>query len=219
VTRSAALDTLLLAAALLSSCGGSTESPDDAAPAAAPHDHSAAASAVAASDLSVYQLESQWTDQHGRTRRLAELAGRPQALALVYTNCGSACPRIVGDLKRLEAEFPQLGLVLVSIDPERDTPGRLREFAEGSGLGERWTLLNGEDRALMELAAVLGVRYRRVSPTDFVHSNLITVLDAAGNIAYRQEGLGEAERTIAALRGRPELTSASPAGSTTSPRS
>jgi protein SCO1/2 len=95
--------------------------------------------------------------------------------------------------------------VLVSIDPQRDTPGRLLEFAHGSRLGERWTLLNGDDDALIELAAVLGVRYRRVSETEFVHSNLITVLDAAGNIAYRQETLGEVTGTAAALREMPEL--------------
>lgn len=196
---------ILLGGLLLSACGR-----NGAQPAGDVHSHHAAATDVAgaeavaaapASDLSVYQLESEWTDQHGRTRKLAELAGRPQAVAMVYTHCGSACPRIVGDLKRLEAEFPQLGLVLVSIDPERDSPGRLLEFAQGSRLGERWTLLNGADGALMELAAVLGVRYRRVSDTEFMHSNLITVLDAVGNIAYRQEGLGESERMAAALRG------------------
>jgi protein SCO1/2 len=196
---------ILLGAVLLSACGRSSAQPAGdvhAQHAAAAQDADAAAMAAApASDLSVYQLESEWTDQHGRTRKLAELAGRPQAVAMVYTHCGAACPRIVGDLKRLEAEFPELGLVLVSIDPERDSPGRLHEFAQGSRLGERWTLLNGADGALMELAAVLGVRYRRVSDTEFMHSNLITVLDAAGNIAYRQEGLGETEGIAEALRG------------------
>jgi protein SCO1/2 len=194
----------LLGGVLLASCGRTSEQAAGDVRThhtAAPHDHAVAAVAPAlASDMSVYQLESEWTDQHGRTRRLAELSGRPQAVAMVYTHCGSACPRIVGDLKQLEAEFPELGLVLVSIDPDRDTPGRLLEFAHGSGLGERWTLLNGADGALMELAAVLGVRYRRVSETEFVHSNLITVLDATGNIAYRQEALGEVAGTAAALR-------------------
>ena len=194
----------LLGGVLLASCGRTSEQPAGdvhAHHAAAPDSATAAAvSPLPASDLSVYQLESEWTDQHGRSRRLADLRGRPQAVAMVYTHCGSACPRIVGDLKRLEAEFPELGLVLVSIDSERDSPGRLHEFAQGSGLVERWTLLNGDDGVLMELAAVLGVRYRRVSETEFVHSNLITVLDATGNIAYRQEGLGQTEGTIAALR-------------------
>ena len=202
--RVALTSAVLLSAALFTSCSRGAAQPAGESPAhhAAAHDHAGAAEAAAApaADLSVYQLTSAWTDQHGRTRTLADLHGRPQAVAMVYTHCGSACPRIVGDMKRLEAEFPELGLVLVSIDPERDSPGRLAEFAAGSGLGERWTLLNGDDGALMELAAVLGVRYRRVSDTEFMHSNLITVLDSAGNIAYRQEGIGATAETIAALR-------------------
>lgn len=217
--RIALTGAVLLSAALFVSCGrgvthgagdvGAERASAPSAPAAhehaahehAAHEHGAGlTSAAPATDLSVYQLTSSWTDQHGRQRTLADLRGRPQAIAMVYTHCASACPRIVGDLKRLEAEFPELGLVLVSIDPERDTPGRLQEFAAGSGLGARWTLLNGADGALMELAAVLGVRYRRVSATEFMHSNLITVLDAAGNIAYRQESIGTTAGTIAALR-------------------
>lgn len=221
---------VVLSAGLITSCGRGAAPPAGdvvadrtgapSAPAAighAAHEHSVhehavgLASAAPATDLSVYQLTSSWTDQHGHKRTLADLRGRPQAMALVYTHCGSACPRIVGDLKRLEAELPELGLVLVSIDPERDTPGRLREFATGSGLGERWTLLSGDDGALMELAAVLGVRYRRVSDTEFMHSNLITILDPAGNIAYRQEGIGATAGTIAALRALPQRHS--PTGS------
>jgi protein SCO1/2 len=150
--------------------------------------------------MSIYHLDSRWTDQHGAARQLGDLRGRPQVIAMVYTNCGSACPLIVGDMKRLEATFPDLGMVLVSIDPERDTPGRLLEFATGSQLSQRWTLLNGGEDQLMELAAVLGVRYRRVTENDFMHSNVITVLDASGEIVYRQEALGEIDGTIAALR-------------------
>lgn len=150
--------------------------------------------------MSIYHLDARWTDQHGATRQLGDLHGQPQVIAMVYTNCGSACPLIVGDMKRLEAAFPDLGMVLVSIDPERDTPGRLLEFATGSQLSERWTLLNGGEDQLLELAAVLGVRYRRVTENDFMHSNIITVLDASGEIVYRQDALGEIDGTIEALR-------------------
>lgn len=170
--------------------------------AADPHAHHATTDLGADAPLagmSVYQVASPWTDQHGATRTLAELRGRPQAIAMVYTHCGSACPRIVQDMKRLEARFPELGFILVSIDPERDTPGRLAEFAAGSRLGENWTLLRGSDDDLLELAAVLGVRYRRISEEEFMHSNLITVLDADGNVAYRQEALGEVAGTLAAV--------------------
>ena len=178
----------------------------ESAPSSAAHAHHAEPPIGAdppMTGMSLYHLDSPWTDQHGTTRRLGDLRGRPQVIAMVYTHCGAACPLIVGDMKQLEATFPDLGFVLVSIDPARDTPGRLHEFATGSRLSERWTLLSGTDDQLLEIAAVLGVRFRRVSDTDFMHSNIITVLNAAGEITYRQDGFGDIEGTIAAIRALP----------------
>lgn len=190
---------LLAMTLLLSACGAREEM--NVSDVHAQHAGMAPAAAAPMDGMSLYQLESAWTDQDGATRTLASLKGKPQVIAMVYTNCGSACPRIVGDMKRLEAQFPELGMVLVSIDPERDTPGRLKEFATGSALGSRWTLLSGSDDAIMELAAVLGVRYRRVSDKDFMHSTIITVLDGDGNMVHRQDVLGELEGTREALKG------------------
>ncbi len=153
-------------------------------------------------DLSIYHLESEWTDASGATRPLgASLGGRIQVVALVYTSCAFACPAVVGDMKRIAAAVGGTGFTLVSIDPARDTPERLRVFAEGSRLDAgRWTLLTAGDDELLELAAVLGVRYRRISETDFMHSNVLTVLDEDGRIVHRQIGLGRVETTIAAIR-------------------
>ena len=157
-----------------------------------------------ATDMSLYHLDAPWLDQHGRERTLGELAGRPQAVAMVYTNCEYACPQLVLDLMRLEAAAPEgsLGLVLVSIDPERDTPERLAEFASKAGLAaERWTLLTGNASDVRALAALLGVQYRR-NGDEYTHSNVITLLDAHGEVAYRQEGLGaDNAPTLAALEG------------------
>ncbi|NIQ52455.1 MAG: SCO family protein, partial [Gammaproteobacteria bacterium] len=55
------------------------------------------------------------------------LAGRVRVVAMVYTSCAYACPRIMLDMKRIEAELgpeyrEDVGFVIVSIDPERDTP-------------------------------------------------------------------------------------------------
>src|SRR6478672_1957347 len=116
-----------------------------------------------AGGFSVYDLRATWHDQRGAPRTLASLRGRPQAIALVYTHCQATCPLIVGQLKRLEAATT-LGLVLVSLDPERDTADRLAAFAAEHELdAARWTLLRGSDDDVRELAAVLGVRYRRQS--------------------------------------------------------
>lgn len=147
-------------------------------------------------DFSLYHLDAPWLDQHGQERQLASLGGRIQVVAMVYTQCSYACPRIMLDMKRIEGELaPELrdrvGFVIVSIDPERDTPERLASYAKALHLDpESWTLLTAPDNTVLELAALLGVKYRRISETDFSHTNVITVLDQQGEIAHRQVGLG-----------------------------
>ena len=76
---------------------------------------------------SLYHLEGEWWDQNGEHRPLESLGGRVQLVTMVYTNCAFACPRIVGEMKRLESAFAErygddVGFVLFSLDPERDTP-------------------------------------------------------------------------------------------------
>ena len=154
---------------------------------------------TAGPEYSVYELSSEWRDQRGEARRLASLGGRVQLVAMVYTHCASTCPLVVADLKRIEAALAadgsppvrSAGFVLVSLDPERDDPERLAEFARSTGLApERWTLLAGSDDDVRELAAALDVKYRRTRDEEIDHSNVITVLDPAGGIVYQQAGLG-----------------------------
>lgn len=166
------------------------------------------------SENSVYQLASTWTDQNGRTRTLPSFLGRPQLVSMVFTNCGYACPRIVHDVKQTLAHLPagareEVGVLLVSIDPDRDTPEVLKRFAGAHGLDEaQWTLLRSEDPDVRELAAVLDVRYKQEANGHFAHSNVVTLLDARGEIIHRKEGLGgdaaETARALEALFSRVE---------------
>jgi protein SCO1/2 len=148
-------------------------------------------------DMSLYNLTSQWKNQKGEMVTLQDLKGKVQVLAMIYTTCQFACPRIVADLKDIERKLQQKGVnrdahfVLVSIDPKVDTVGRLKKFAEDNGLNPaEWTLLNGEENAILELAALLGVKYKKTSALDYSHSNIITILNAEGEVAYQQVGLG-----------------------------
>jgi protein SCO1 len=180
----------------------STSAVPSAAPASVPghdvHRHAppAAPEAGEHTDYSIYHLESTWWDQAGNHRRLESLAGRVQIVSMVYTYCAHTCPRILMDMKRIEgalegSERDGVGFVLVSIDPERDTADRLRHFAESTRLDPNaWTLLSGSDGDILELATLLGVKFRRDSETDFSHSNVLLVLNPAGEIVFRQLGLG-----------------------------
>ncbi len=147
----------------------------------------------AVSDLSIFNLTSTWTTQNNQEITLDELAGKPFVLTMIYTTCQAACPRLVADMRNIEQKVnnPNVRYVLVSIDPENDTPERLKTFAEENQLSDnKWILLHGTLDDVRELSNVVAVKYMRISPLDFSHSNIITVFNAQGELHYQQEGLG-----------------------------
>lgn len=154
-------------------------------------------SAWTAPDASIYQLTSTWTTQDERAVRLADFRGRPQLIAMIYTHCGYACPMIVQNMKRAlsqlsDAEQAQVGRVLVTFDPERDTPEQLQVFAQAHNLDpDDWTLLRSTDLDVRELSAVLGVRYQQEASGMFSHASLITVLDADGVVVHQQQAINQ----------------------------
>jgi protein SCO1/2 len=181
---------MIAALLALSACG---REPIPAEPMA---DGAAASAAAADAGFSVYELESRWRDAAGGERALGSLAGRVQVVAMVYTACTHTCPLIVTEMKRLEAalspeERARTGFVLVSLDPERDAPAQLAHFAANFRLDPAaWTLLTGDDDSVRELAALLGIRYRPEADGQISHSNTYLVLDPAGRVIHRQEGVG-----------------------------
>ena len=88
-------------------------------------------------------------DEAGRTVRLRELlAGdEPVMVNFIFTTCQVICPvmsRIFAGVQReLGPEAARVRLVSISIDPEQDTPERLRAYAARFGAGPGWTFLTG----------------------------------------------------------------------------
>lgn len=148
------------------------------------------------SDLSIYNLPSKWTNQNGQNIEMKDLRGKVLVMVMIYTSCKSACPRLVADMRNIESRLPEnvkehVKLVLVSIDPEVDTPKRLKEFAIANKMdGEQWEFLRSTEENTREFAAVLAVNYKKIAPLEFSHSNIISVFNAEGELAYQQEGLG-----------------------------
>jgi len=149
-----------------------------------------------ASKESIYQLDSTWTNQHGKQFDLSSLKGQPVLITMGYASCKYACPRLAADLLAIETQLTeeerkQLSIVFVSIDPERDTPAQMKKFlSEYQVEQQRWHGLTGEEDAVLELSVALGIRYRKVNDTDFAHSNILTLLSPDGEVKHRLEGLG-----------------------------
>jgi protein SCO1/2 len=153
---------------------------------------------------SVYNLTSTWTSQKGETFELSHFRDKTVIVAMVFTHCESACPRLVADMKRLESsltkiELQKISFLLISMDPERDTPSRFREFAADHKLNDNWTLVSSSQEATTEIANVLGVRVKKLEDGGFDHSNVIFVLDAEGVIADQQDGFAVEQEEILKL--------------------
>jgi len=148
------------------------------------------------SDMSIYNLPSVWTDRNGKKVELKELKGNVLVMVMFYTSCKIACPRLVADMRNIEKQVAQedrgkVKFILISIDPETDTPERLKAFAKENLMdSDQWVFLRGSEEDTREFAAVLAVSYKRISPMDFSHSNIISVFNRGGELAYQQEGLG-----------------------------
>ncbi|MFV8343725.1 SCO family protein [Flavobacterium sp. XS2P39] len=155
------------------------------------------------SDLSIYNLPSKWTNEKGENLEMKDLKGKVLVMVMIYTSCKSACPRLVADMRDIEQRLPKsikdnVKLVLVSIDPAVDTPKRLKAFAiENKMEGSQWVFLRSSEENTREFAAVLAVNYKKIAPLEFSHSNIISVFNANGELAYQQEGLGvNSDQTI-----------------------
>jgi len=163
----------------------------------------------AISDLSIYNLPSKWTTQNDQEIELKSLQGDVLVMVMIYTSCKAACPRLVADMRNIDDQIPEknkknLKFILVSIDPETDTPERLKAFSiENKMEADQWLFLRGDEESTREFAAVLAVNYKRISPLDFTHSNIISVFNQKGELEHQQEGLGvdnkETVETIIAL--------------------
>lgn len=160
---------------------------------------------AAFSSESLYQLEVGFTDDSGQSFTLGSLRGRPVVLTMFFATCGYACPMLLTDMQAIRAKLPaeirdQAALVLVSFDVARDTPAALAKYRVERQLDAQWTLLHGDDDAVRELAALLGVKFKQEADGQFAHSNLITILNGEGEVVHQRNGLrGGLDETARAI--------------------
>ncbi len=149
------------------------------------------------SDHSLFQLDSTWTNDQGADMKLGALGGPPLVVTMFFAKCEFACPVLVHDMKKIQAALPEevrskVGFVLVSFDTERDTPLVLAEYRMIHELPANWTLLRGTADDVLELAALLGVKFKKDARGQFAHSNVLTVLNPGGEVVHQQVGLNQA---------------------------
>lgn len=148
------------------------------------------------SEESIFNLTSKWKTQDNKTVEIKDFKGKVSVMVMIYTSCKAACPRLVADMRDIESKIPKdqlkdLNFILVSIDPVVDTPEKLKVFAKDNFMEDtHWTFLQGTPTTVQEFANVLAVKYKKITPIDFSHSNIISVFNRDGELVHQQEGLG-----------------------------
>ena len=138
-------------------------------------------------------------DQADKSFSIAERRGHPVLVGMFYTSCQFVCPMLVEALRHTEAKLtPQeranLSVLLVTVDPARDTVAVLQRTAKERELDPaHWTMARTDAKTIRKLAAVLGVQYRAPPNGDFNHSTDLILLDADGRFAGRTAQLGSAD--------------------------
>ena len=153
---------------------------------------------------SLYQLQGKFIDQDGKAQGLDVHRGHPVLITMFYASCPAACPLIIDTLRATEKtltaeERANLRIVMVSIDPARDTPQALRALADERHIDTtRWTLLHTDEATVRTIAALLNVQYRKLPSGEFNHSTVITLLSPQGQIKASTSTLGHPDPAILA---------------------
>ncbi len=128
------------------------------------------------------------TDQTGRAVRFSEMRGEPVAVTFLYTRCpiATACPLTATRFAKLDSLLKAKGfgkLLSITVEPERDTPKVLAEYASHLGADPaRWKFLTGDPKAVADVASRFGVIYYP-EKGQVVHAQAVAVVDAAGRLA------------------------------------
>lgn len=123
------------------------------------------------------------TDQDGKVFSLAQARGQAVALYFGFTHCKDVCPQTLALLGKARAKAAlqpaQLRIVMVTVDPRRDTPAALRKFF--SRVGVQATGLTGTQAQLGRVYHAYGIAVQ-AQKHDIVHTDAIFLVDGNGRI-------------------------------------
>jgi len=106
-------------------------------------------------------------NQSGEVTSLSQLRGRVVMLTFLYTSCPEACPALISKVQQAltrlgDAAADDVALVAITVDPERDTLDRLREYTDR--LPADWLYLTGEPGQLKVAWDDYGIYVEQLEP-------------------------------------------------------
>jgi len=138
-------------------------------------------------------------DQHGKTMRLYSdvLKGKVVVISPFFTSCRATCPRLIDSFVKLQSHYgdrvgKDLFLATMTVDPETDTPDKLKSYAEQIHARPGWSFLTGEKQNVETALAKLGHRMQRRED----HTNIFIIGNERTGLWKKAMGLAPSVEII-----------------------
>jgi protein SCO1 len=133
--------------------------------------------------------------QDGTPVALADLRGKVVAVTFIYTSCTDTCPMLTALMVRVQDQLGQdfgerIAFVSVTVDPDRDTPEVLKQYADTFGADLKgWAFLTGAPAAIRDVTHRYGVFAAKTANGDVDHTFLTSIVDRNGVLRVQYLGV------------------------------
>lgn len=134
-------------------------------------------------------------NQEGKRVALKDLRGKVLAITFIFASCADTCPlltaKMVGIQNALGSEFgSKVYFVSITVDPERDTPATLKQYAEGhKAITAGWAFLTGTPAEIRDVAKRYGIYYKKAPRGNVDHTFLTSLVDGNGTLRVQYMGV------------------------------
>lgn len=151
--------------------------------------------------------------QDGRTVRFYDdlIKGRTVLISFIYTSCPTICPVVTARLSQVQDKLGDavgrdVFFVSISIDPETDTPAKLKAYAQTFGAGAGWTFVTGDGPTIAMLRHKLGERSRKLVE----HNNTVLLYNDTTGEWSRDSAFSDLSVLAANIRAMNPATGSTP---------
>jgi protein SCO1/2 len=134
------------------------------------------------------------TSQDNAQVALTDLRGKVVAVTFIYTFCVDTCPVLTPMMSfiqdQLGADFgAKIAFASITVDPERDTPKVLKEYAQAFGANlAGWSFLTGPPDAIRDVTRRYGVFASKSTDGNVDHTFLTSIVDRRGILRVQYIG-------------------------------
>jgi len=138
--------------------------------------------------------EFRLTSQDRTQVALADLHGKVVAVTFIYTFCSDTCPVLTPMMSFIQDQLgtdfgARIAFVSITVDPERDTPEVLKQYAQAFGANlAGWSFLTGPSEAIRDVTRRYGVFASKSTDGNVDHSFLTSIVDRRGILRVQYLG-------------------------------